>query len=177
MIGLELAAALLLAAAGLSKLRRPSPTRSALTAAGLPGARIVRPALVNRGSGALELGLAAAILLVGGRAAGLLVLLSYGALALVSARMVMLERGQDCGCFAKPTPISHWHTAVNAGFALVGLAVLVQPPAAPMAGGLPAGSAGVAVLLAAVLLTSLAYLVMTALPDLLSTAAQLEAAR
>lgn len=177
MIGLQVAAALLLAAAGWIKLRRPSATRSALTAARLPGARILRPRLVNRGFGLIELAVAVVALLVGGRPAAGLLAASFGLLALVSARMVRLDRGQDCGCFARPTPISHWHTAVNLGLALVGAVGLIRPTESwfTQLGVTPTSHA--ALLLGAIVLAYLGYLVMTALPDLLTTVADLEAAR
>ena len=41
--------------------------------------------------------------------------------------MVRIEAGQDCGCFARPVAVSHWHTAVNAGGALAGLVALAWP--------------------------------------------------
>lgn len=176
-IGLELAAALLLGAAGLSKLRRPGPARSALTAARLPGATRIPARWVNRGAGLAELALALAAFLLGGRLAGVLLALAFGSLAAVSARMVRVDRGQDCGCFAKPTPISHWHTVVNAAMALVGLVTAVHPARALPTSFAAAPATGSALVLGAALLAYLAYLSMTALPELLTTAADLEAAR
>gem|GEM_PF-2983166 len=168
MIGLVSAAALLLAVAGLAKLRRRSPLRSALSAAGIPGADRLDPSTANRLSGAVELAIAAVALAAGGRIAAGLIALAYLVLAGLSARMVRREAGQDCGCFARPVAVSHWHTAVNAGCALAGLAALIWP------GGSLSGEFGrqpataAALLLGAAVLAYLGYLLMTAFPELLA---------
>ena len=77
LIGLVSAAALLLAAAGLAKLRQPAPIRSALAAAGIPGAHRLGAKAANRLSGAVELAVALLALLVGGRVAAALIALAY----------------------------------------------------------------------------------------------------
>jgi len=181
LIGLVSAAALLLAAAGLAKLRQHSPTRSALAAAGIPGADRLKPATANRLSGAVELTLAAVALVAGGRLAAVLVALAYAVLAVLSWRMVRIEAGQDCGCFARPVAVTHWHTAVNAGCAVAGL-LGIGWPGRSLAGEFgrhPATAA--ALLLAAATLAYLAYLAMAALPELIAAtrlfATEPEAAR
>ena len=176
MIGPLTAAALLLAVAGLAKVRAPR-ARSALAAAGLPGARLLPGRLGNRLLGLVELAVAVAAVLLGGRPQALLVAVGYAVLALLSARMVAAEAGQDCGCFARPAPVSHCHTAVNAIGAAFGVAGLLAPadplPAVLRHDPVP----GVALLLAAAALAYLGYLTMTALPALRSAAARLEGAR
>jgi hypothetical protein len=175
LIGLVSAAALLLAAAGLAKLRQRTPVRSALAAAGIPGADRLGAATANRLSGAAELALAAVALVAGGRLAAALIALAYTVLAVLSARMVRIEAGQDCGCFARPVAVSHWHTAVNAGCALAGLVALAVPGGS-LAGELtrrPATAAGL--LLAAAVLAYLAYLVMAVFPELLAATRQVGA--
>ncbi len=127
MIGLVNAAALLLAVAGLAKLQQRAPVRSALVAAGIPGAHRLGVRTANRLSGAVELGIALLALLVGGRVAAASIALAFAVLAALSARMMGIESGQDCGCFARPVPVSHWHTVVNSGCALAGLIALAQP--------------------------------------------------
>jgi len=176
LIGLVSAAALLLAAAGLAKFRQRSPVRSALSAAGIPGADRLGAATANRLSGALELAVAAVALGTGGRLAAALIAFAYLVLAVLSARMVRREAGQDCGCFARPVAVSHWHTAVNAGCALAGLVALAWPGGslAGEFGRQPATAAGL--LLAAAVLAYLGYLAMTTLPELLTAAGRLEAA-
>jgi len=173
MIGLELAAALLLAVAGWSKFRRPGVARSALTAARLPGASRFSPRLVNRSAGIAELLVAIGVIAVGGRIGALLLLLVFASLALVAARMVRVERGQDCGCFGRPTPVTHWHTAVNLVAAVVGAISLIWPGDSIVTSDYQ--SRNLVVLAGATALAYLGYLVMTALPDLLATVADLEA--
>ena len=177
MISLVSAAALLLAAAGLAKLRQPAPTRSALAAAGIPGAQRLGAKAANRLSGAVELAVAAVALLVGGRVAAAAIALAYLVLAALSARMMRIESGQDCGCFAKPVAVSHWHTAVNLSCMLAGLIALAVPSESLISrfGHAPGTSA--ALLLAAGVLGYLAFLVMTALPELITATAELEVAR
>ena len=177
MIGVVSAAALLLAAAGLAKLRQPAPLRSALAAAGIPGAQRLDPRLANRLSGAVELAIAAAALLVGGRFGAALIAVAFLVLAGLSARMMRIESGQDCGCFAKPVPVSHWHTAVNLGCAAAGLIAIFRPAGSLFARIGQQPVTGSTLLLAAVVLAYLGYLVMTALPELTAATAELEVAR
>lgn len=176
MIGVVSAAALLLAAAGLAKLRQQVPIRSALAAAGVPGAQRLTPRMANRLSGAVELGIAAAALLIGGRLGAALLALAFLVLAGLSARMMRIESGQDCGCFAKPVPVSHWHTGVNLGCAAAGLIALVQPAGSLLGRIGEQPVTGSALLLAAGVLAYLGYLMMTALPELTAAAAELEIA-
>lgn len=177
MISLVSAAALLLAAAGLAKLRHPSPTRSALEAAGIPGARRLGARAANRLSGAGELVVATVALLSGGRVAAASIALAYLVLAALSARMMSIESGQDCGCFAKPVAVSHWHTAVNLSCMLAGVVALIAPADSLIGRFSHAPVTASALLLAAAVLAYLAYLTMTALPELNTAAAQLRTAR
>jgi len=166
LIGLVGAAAMLLAAAGLAKLRQRVPLRSAFAAAAVPGLRRLPAALATRLAGAAELAIAVVALVLGGRLGALLIAIGYAALAGLAARMVAIEAGQDCGCFGRPSPVSHWHTGVNLAGLLIGLVALALP-----AGSLPAEIArqpvpGLALAAAAALLAYLGYLSMTALPAL-----------
>jgi hypothetical protein len=177
LIGLVGAAALLLAAAGLAKLRQRLPLRSAFAAAAVPGLRRLPVALATRLAGLLELTIAVLVLGLGGRLGALLIALGYAALAGLAARMVAIEAGQDCGCFGRPSPVSHWHTGVNLAGLLVGLAGLLLPSGSLLAeiGRHPV--TGLPVAVGAVLLAYLGYLTMTALPALRSAAAELETVR
>lgn len=157
---------MLLAAAGLAKLRQRVPLRSAFAAAAVPGLRRLPAGPATRLSGAAELVIAAGTLVLGGRLGALLIAIGYAALAGLAARMVAIEAGQDCGCFGRPSPVSHWHTGVNLAGLLIGLVALALP-----AGSLPAEIArqpvsGLALTVAAALLAYLGYLSMTALPAL-----------
>jgi hypothetical protein len=177
LISLVSAAALLLGAAGVAKLRQPAPVRSPLAAAGIPGAQRLGAKAATRLSGAVELALATVALLVGGRVAAAVIALAYLVLAGLSARMMSIESGQDCGCFTKPAPVSHWHTAVNLRCMLAGLGALLAPadPLISRFGDAPATTS--ALLLSAALLAYLGYLMMTALPELIAATAELEASR
>lgn len=175
MIGLLWAAALLLAAAGASKLIRP--TGSTLTAARLPGAARLSGPSATRAGGLLEPGVALAALLLGGRSGAGLLVLSYACLAAMSVRLMTVARGADCGCFGRPSRISHWHTVINLGFLSSGLVGLYRP--APALGTVLADRPGygLVLLLAAMTLAYLSYLTMTALPELLRVAVRTEVAR
>lgn len=177
LIGLLGAAAVLLVAAGLAKLRQRAPIRSTFAAAGIPGARRLPATAANRLSGAVELAVGAVVLGAGGRLGALLITLSYALLAALSARMVAIEFGQDCGCFNRPTPVTHWHTAVNVAGLLVGVLALCWPAGSPLAEPARHPISGAALLLAATVLAYLAYLTMTALPALRAAAADLETVR
>jgi hypothetical protein len=174
-IGLLGAAALLLAAAGASKLIRP--TGSALTAARLPGVvRLAGPSATRIG-GVLELGVAMAALAVGGRVGAGLLALSYTCLAAMSVRLMTVARGADCGCFGRPSRISHWHTTINLGYLLIGLAGLYRPARPLVAVLADRPGYGLLVLLAATTLAYFSYLTMTALPELLRLAVRTEVAQ
>lgn len=175
MTGLLCAAALLLAAAGASKLIRP--TGPALAAARLPGATQLSGRLATRAGGLLELAIALAALTLGGRAGAGLLTLCYACLAAMSVRLMAVAGGADCGCFGRPSRISHAHTVINLGFLLTGLAGLYRPvPAlAPVLADRP--GYGLLLLLAATTLAYLSYLTMTALPELLRLAVRTEVAR
>jgi hypothetical protein len=177
LIGLLSAVALLLAAAGLAKLRQRATTRSAFAAAAIPGARRLPAGLANRLSGTVELAVAAVALGLGGRLGGVLIALCYGLLAGLSARMVAVEFGQDCGCFNRPSPITHWHIGVNLAAALIGVLAVALPARSLLAelGRQPV--TGAALLLASVVLAYLGYLTMTALPALRAAGADLEMVR
>jgi hypothetical protein len=108
--GLFAAGALLLAGAGVSKVRRPSDSAIALRAAGLPAtAARVRVAAV------VEVLIAVAALIAPGPVPAVLVALSYAAFATFIG--VALRRRlplASCGCFGRPdTPPSWAHVAVN----------------------------------------------------------------
>jgi hypothetical protein len=176
LIGLMGAAALLLAAAGLAKLRQRAPQRSAFAAAAVPGLRRLAPTSANRLAGSVELATAVIALVVGGRLGALPLMLGYAVLAALSARMVAIEAGQDCGCFSRPSPVTHWHTGVNCAGLLIGVFGLLLP-ADSLLGELGRHPVtGLSLTLAAALLAYLGYLCMTALPALRSAAADLERA-
>ncbi|MEO9236847.1 MAG: MauE/DoxX family redox-associated membrane protein [Jatrophihabitantaceae bacterium] len=177
MIGLLTAAALLLGGAGLTKLFGSAGIRSALTAARLPGLQQLDGKLLSRLSAAVEVAVAIAAIAIGGRFGAGLLAVSYLVLAGLSTRLMSVARGSDCGCFGRPSTISHWHTAVNAGYALIGIAGLAlgDEPRRLTVELADRPGVGVMLLLGAVVLGYLSYLLMTALPELLRVTVRLEA--
>jgi hypothetical protein len=170
-IGLMGAAALLLGAAGLAKAIGRVPDRPALVAARIPVLdRWTGPAGA-RVTGLGELLVAVLALAIGGRLGAALLMLAYLSLAAVSWRMMSVAAGQDCGCFGRPTPISHAHTAVNSLFALACAVGLAIPPGNLASELRTQPWAGLPLILAAVLLAYLGYVVMTIFPELLRTRA------
>jgi hypothetical protein len=166
-IGLLTAAAFLLGAAGAAKLVRPVGGTSALATARLPGSGRLPAGLATRVGGLIELVVAAVAIAVGGRVGAALVAVSYAMLAALSIRLMSVARGADCGCFGRPSRISHWHTTVNLGYLLVGVAGVCRP-VGTLAGLLADRRGdGLILLLAATTLAYLSYLLMTALPELL----------
>jgi hypothetical protein len=120
-------AALLLLAAGATKVADPSRTTGALAALGWPSSR----ALV-RGAAAGEAVVGAATLIVGGRLLSGLVAVSYAGFAVFV--LTALRSGAPigtCGCFGRPdTRPTARHVAVDAGLAAtatVGAVVGVEP--------------------------------------------------
>lgn len=177
MIGLVSAAALLLAAAGLAKLRQRAPLHSAFAAAKVPGLARVPAAAATRLAGAVELAIAALALALGGRLGALLIAVGFAALTGLTVRMVAIESGQDCGCFGRPSPVSHWHTGVNLAGLLIGLAALVLPADSLLSEIVRHPASGLPVALGAAVLAYLGYLTMTALPALRTAIAELETIR
>lgn len=115
------AAALLLCATGLAKIRRPDPTRDALHALRLPSGRLPAYAL---GAAEITVGVAAVAWRVPLTAAALAAL--YAGFAVVVT--VALRSGGlvSCGCAGRDdTPPTMLHLMVDAGFAAVGVAVAV----------------------------------------------------
>lgn len=167
-----LAAALLLAAAGVLKLRRPAAAAQALRTQRMPSS----PGLVRvLGLGELVVAVAA---LAQAPYAPVLVAAAYaGFTAFVLVPLVTRRPLSSCGCFAEPdTPPTAAHPLVTGGAAAVAVAVAGGGPA-----GLPAllGSGPVPAALAAAsaaLVTWLGYLVLTELPRLRAAALPLSTA-
>jgi hypothetical protein len=118
------AACVVLAFAGGSKIVRPSATRPAATALGLPDS----PAAV-RALGAVETVTAVAALAIGGIAAAAVAAI-YGALALAAWRLLARAPGTACGCLgASDTPVTATHVVVNVAAAFVAaIAVTTASP-------------------------------------------------
>lgn len=151
--------ALLLAAAGAQKLTSPAATGAALQTAKLPSDRRLVRLL-----GVYELGLAAAVVALGGALPAALLAATYAAFAGFAWRQS--RRGAGCGCFGEAeAPSTSVHVTVNVIAATAASAsAWVSAPAVPSLGG------HALVLLVAVplLLTAAALLrlTLTALPEL-----------
>ena len=117
--------ALVIAAGGVAKVARPAAFAATLRSLELPGGTAAA-----RLSGTLEVAIGLGAVLVGGRAAALVVALAY---AVFTAVVLAARRAgaESCGCFgAVAAPPSTVHVAVNAGSAVVAaLAALVGPAA------------------------------------------------
>ena len=157
-----LAAAVLLVAAGGSKLVDPLPLVRALRSARLPA-----PAGAVRAFAGAEVVLGLVALTTGSRAASAGVALSYAAFT----GFVLLARHRggvlaSCGCFGKTdTPPTSTHVVVSTA-ALAGVAgvVAVRPlgPVPDLLAGSPLG--GLALVVATVAVAATAYLVLAVLP-------------
>jgi hypothetical protein len=102
------AAALVLAVAGIAKLRAPGPAADALASVGIR----VPPVLVRAGALA-ELTLGVGVLGVGG--ALLIGALSAAYAGLSVLAVVLARRRVTCGCFGAPdSPATGWHAALSA---------------------------------------------------------------
>lgn len=159
-----MAAAGLLAVAGLAKIVSPAATRQALRTQGLPA----RAALV-RWIGVAELLIGAAALLELRFGAALLALSYTGFTAFVVAALVRRRPLSSCGCFAEPdVPPTPLHVVVTAVLAGCSGAVATGSGAGLrdlLSESVPTGAAAAA---GAALIGWLSYLVLAELPRLSS---------
>lgn len=126
LVGPLLLFAALLAAAGLAKLVRPVPTRSALHSMALPSSTAV-----VLGLGVVEVAIAVSVPVIGGRTTAALVGAAYFGFTVFVAIGLTSGRLASCGCFGQSSaPPGPLHLAVTAGGAGVGFAAAVWPVAA-----------------------------------------------
>lgn len=178
MIGpLELAAALLLAAAGAAKIRAPEPAAAMLRRSWpAPTSRLrTLPASVRLG-GFAEMAIGVDVAITGNRSAAALLGLAYAAFAVVAGRLIRLGARQSCGCFGRTdSPVGWPHLVVNLVSVAVAIAALVRPPG-PAGGLFDHGAVAGTVGLGQVgLLAYLAFLLITALPALAAARRQVAA--
>jgi hypothetical protein len=160
-----LVAALLLTVAGALKAYDPATTAGALRRAGLPV-----PSVAVRIGGGVEAIIGAVAILTGGTIAAALVAVSYfGFTTFVVTAMVRRTPIGSCGCFGKiDTPPSLVHVVLNVGAVVSAIAVALGP-----GGGIGATLSdqdllGLPFLLLVATATYLAFLALTALPQLRS---------
>jgi hypothetical protein len=163
-VGPYLAAALLLLAAGLAKVRRPADTSIALRRAGLPV-----PEWVVRAGAAAEVA-AGCWALTSAQAAAGLVALSY--LGFAGFVALALRRGSpvsSCGCFGKAdSPPTVSHVVLNLAAAATAAWAAFHAHAGAVAVLRHQPLAGVPLLLLTGAVAYLAYLVMGVLPKTLA---------
>ena len=171
---LEMAAALLLACAGLAKLRSPSPAAAMVRRAWPRMRRLPVVAVVRTVAGA-EVAFGLAALVTGDRPSAIALALWYAAFAGVTVRLVRRAPATSCGCFgAQDSPVGPTHIAFNLLCAGIAVGAAVRPPGAFGGifgrGALPAlvGTGQV------LLLAYLGFLSITALPALAAARRTLE---
>jgi hypothetical protein len=168
----DIAAALLLAGAGLAKLRAPAPAIAML--------RRVWPrlsgALVVRTVGTGELGVALLVIVSGDRVANVALTSWYAAFTVVTVHLVRRAPATSCGCFGRAdSPVGIAHVVQNIVCAAVAAVAVARPPGR-FGGLLDAGALHAAVGTAqAGLLAYLGFLSITALPALGAARRQVEA--
>lgn len=119
--------ALLLALAGVAKLRAPAPAGAALFALGLPSR-----AWIVRAIGAGELALGVAALAAPGTLTAALIALAYAGFVVVVAALARSAAGIPCGCFgAGSFTATRAHAAVDAGAAALAAAFALDPAGGP----------------------------------------------
>ncbi len=162
-----IAAALLLAVAGVSKLAAPDSTATALRAAGLPANRLLVEAL-----GVVELVIGVVVVVWAPPAALAVMGLSYLAFAAFTWRLLQVQGASaSCGCFgARTTPAHPLHVVVNLAIAGWIAAALVWPidGLGQAFGHTPL--AGVPFVVATACIGMGLYLALTALPEALDAA-------
>ena len=174
MIGpLELAAALLLGAAGVAKLITPGPAVLMLRRAWRP-----MPHVVVRIAAAVEVAVALTALALGDRWSALGLGACYLAFAVVSARLLQRREHASCGCFGRAdSPVGGVHLVLNAAAAGIAAAAALRPPGrfdGLLDGTLLHGVVGAG---QSALLAYLGFLSITALPTLTAARRHLLEAR
>ena len=170
MIGsLQLAAALLLAGAGLAKLRAPDQAAAMLRRAWRTTLRGSAARMLVRAGGVAEFAVGTAVIVTGGRQAAVLLGCCYSVFLIVAGRLVLGGQRASCGCFgATDSPIGLGHVVVNLAAVAIAAFATVRPPG--QVGGLLDATALTGLIGAgqAVLLAYLAFLSITALPALIA---------
>jgi hypothetical protein len=161
---LEMAAALLLACAGLAKLVAPAPATAMLRRA---WPRLAATTATVRAAGAGEFALGLLVLVVGDRMSALVMGACYAGFTAVAVRLLRRGRHDSCGCFGRAdSPVGAAHLVLNGVCLGAAAAAFVRPPG--RFGGLFDGGVlhGVVAAGQVALLTYLGFLSITALPAL-----------
>ncbi|MCU1345048.1 MAG: hypothetical protein JWL70_1314 [Acidimicrobiia bacterium] len=170
--GLFYAAALLLGGAGVSKILRPDAANRALVAARLAGTNSRRRQL-GRVAGAAETAVACAALIFGNGWAALALAVSYAATAAVAVRLLRTGPSAPCGCFGdSAAPINIGHVVANVGGFAIAISSVFNAPGSVAHAPFREPGWGISFLIATVCLAWLAYLAITAWPELAATMAE-----
>jgi hypothetical protein len=164
---LSLAAALLLGGAGFAKLATPGPAATMLRRGWrrLPAQGALSGLM--RSAGVVEIAVAVAVVVDGGRWTAVLLAAAYAIFTVVALRLLRTGPRTSCGCFGRAdSPIGIPHLVVDIAAVAVAVASLIRPPG--RVGGLLDDGALSAVIGVgqAVILAYLAFVAMTALPAL-----------
>ena len=171
---LSAAAAVLLAVAGVAKLRTPGPA-AGMIAGFWPRLSRARARTAARSSGVVELGAGLAVLGFGGRGPAVALAVCFLVLTVVAIRLVRRPDAAPCGCFgAADADVGIGHVVLDACAMAIASVAIVRP-----SGGVSTlfdgGTlSGVMVCAQAVLLAALGYLSITALPALVAARRSLE---
>ncbi len=163
--GLVWAAALVLVGAGAAKLARPGPTARAAADSGIPGSSWLAGRAAVRLLGLAETAVGLTVLLAGGPRPAALLAVAFAALTAVAWRLMRERPDSDCGCFGRASaPVGRAHLIVDGVATAVGVVAVFRP--APGLAQAAVEDLGATVVLAgaAIVLSWLAYLAMTALP-------------
>jgi hypothetical protein len=157
---LAASAALLVIVSGLAKLRTPQPAVRLLAALGLP--RAVRRGAVARILGAGEIAVGVGYLATSSRIAAIVLAAAYLGFAATVAAAMVRRTGVPCGCFgAGDAEPGRAHLAVTVLAATVAIGAAIDPGRLHWH-----GLAGVVLAAQTVLMTCLAWVVLTLLPEL-----------
>lgn len=169
---LSAAAAVLLAAAGLAKLRTPAPAAT-MIATVLHRRR--RPLLIARLAGVAELVVGFVSLAVGNRLAMALLVAAYLVLTVIAVRLATAPQRAACGCFgAADGTVGLAHIAFDLACLGAAVAAFVRRPSSVIALFDQGALVGVAVIGQVLLLAALGYLSITALPALSAARREVE---
>jgi hypothetical protein len=172
---LSLAAAALLAVAGVAKLRTPGPAATMIVTT-WPRVRPWRRArLVARTAGVAEVCCGGAVLLVGGRVPPALLLACYLVLSAVALRLALGAENASCGCFGNADgAVGIPHVLLDLCGVGIAAAALARPPGPVSTVFADGALRGLIVCAQASLLAALGYLSITALPALAAARRPLE---
>lgn len=169
---LSAAAAVLLAVAGLAKLRTPAPA-AAMIATVLHRRR--RSLVIARLTGLAELVVGALALALGDRLAMALLMTAYLVLTAVAVRLATGPQRAACGCFgAADGEVGPAHAGFDLACLAAAVAGLVRPPSSVVALFDEGALAGVTLVGQVLLLAALGYLSITALPALSAARREVE---